>query len=84
MCSAISNRCQVGFGLERPNVTINAHCFLGDGRDLFEFPVSRTSDYAKVGKKGYLFEFDFETLLFTFSNDAGSFLVSNFICHGTF
>lgn len=42
------------------------------GRDLFEFPVTRTSEYSKVGKKGYLFEFDYETILFTFKNDAGS------------
>lgn len=38
---------------------------------MFEFPVSRTSDCSKVGKKGYLFEFDSETLLFTFKNDKG-------------
>lgn len=42
-----------------------------NGRDLFEFPVTRTSEYSKVGKKGYLFEFDYETILFTFKNDAG-------------
>lgn len=43
------------------------------GRDLFEFPVTRTSEYSKVGKKGYLFEFDYETILFTFKNDTGKF-----------
>ncbi|XP_046461394.1 histone-arginine methyltransferase CARMER-like isoform X2 [Daphnia pulex] len=45
------------------------------GRDLFEFPVTRTSEYSKVGKKGYLFEFDYETILFTFKNDTDA---SNF------
>lgn len=46
-----------------------------NGRDLFEFPVTRTSEYSKVGKKGYLFEFDYETILFTFKNDAGNIAV---------
>lgn len=43
-----------------------------DGKDLFEFPVSCSSDCSKVGKKGYLFEFDSETLLFTFKTDTDS------------
>jgi len=43
-----------------------------NGTDLFEFPVSRSSECSKVGKKGYLFEFDFETLLFTFTSNSDS------------
>ena len=50
-----------------------------NGRDLFEFPISRTSDYSKVGKKGYLFEFDYETILFTFKNDTGKCMKSIFL-----
>ena len=50
-----------------------------DGKDLFEFPVTHTSDCSKVGKKGYLFEFDSETLLFTFKNDTGLFISSKVI-----
>ena len=49
-------------------------CHSESGADLFEFPVNRTSECSRIGKKGYLFEFDYEALLFTFQSDAGEFI----------
>lgn len=45
------------------------------GEDLYEFPVNRTTECARIGSLSYLFNIDSESLCLRFREDSGLFCI---------